>query len=446
MFELTSKGPLKLVSLGIAMILLATGSGCVTYATKTIPAGRLPLDLRGPSKSAQVSLNLAMLRQDPPPEYIIGPRDLLGVYLRGVLPADLTNEPIVHSARLQSNTYYPPLGVTHAPSMGVPIEVYADGTIDLPRADPIEVSGLTLREAAARISSYYEQRNITKPESERALVHLIKSRVTRVLVIREDAAADSPTLKSRQQVAVRRRGSAAVIDLPAFENDILHALVATGGLPGTDAYNTVWILRSQNAEHEALDGAWGQYEAGTETNQVLDGLGSSYIRTAIPLRICPGEPLALAPEDVILHDGDVVYLEPRDHEFFYTGGLLPAGATPLPRDHDVDILEAIALANGGVGAPAVGGSGVQNLIRAGAGPGNILIPPTRVIVVRKLADGQQVRIRADLERALHDPKERMIVQPDDLIMLQFKPGEIAGNTVFNWFGWGMNFVPTSLIR
>jgi hypothetical protein len=42
---------------------------------------------------------------------------------------------------------------------------------------------------------------------------------------------------------------------------------------------------------------------------------------------------------VILNEGDVVYL-PRRVEYFYTGGLLRGARIPLPRDEDIDALEA----------------------------------------------------------------------------------------------------------
>src|SRR5262249_39825133 len=154
-------------------------------------------------------------------------------------------------------------------------------------------------------------------------------------------------------------------------------------------------------------------------------------RTAIkiPLRVKPGEPLSFGPQDVILHAGDVVYLESRDREVFYCGGLLPGGEVPLPRDRDIDVMEAIALVNGSIGGP--GGVTGAGTFRTGAGPGNI-IPPTRAVVLRKLPNGQQLAIRSDLSRARYDVKERIIIQPGDFIMLHYKPSEIASNVALNF--------------
>jgi hypothetical protein len=145
----------------------------------------------------------------------------------------------------------------------------------------------------------------------------------------------------------------------------------------------------------------------------------------------------LDPRDILLYDGDVVFLPPR-HDVFYTGGLLAAGQIPLPRDRDLDVVEAISLAGGSVGGP---GGASAAVFRAGAGPGNI-IPPTRVLVLRTLAPGRQVLIRVDLIRALHDPKERIVVKPDDVVMLYYKPHETAGNVMLNFFNFNWVFSPS----
>ncbi len=148
----------------------------------------------------------------------------------------------------------------------------------------------------------------------------------------------------------------------------------------------------------------------------------------IPLWTQNGESPCFSQSDVILEDGDVVYLRARQKDVFFTGGLISGAEIPLPRDYDVDILEAVSIANASVGGP--GGQGGQ-VFRAGAGPGNI-IPPTRAIVLRKVGNGQQVAIRVDLERAVRDPKQRITIQPGDFIMLYYKPGETFFNAAINF--------------
>ena len=95
------------------------------------------------------------------------------------------------------------------------------------------------------------------------------------------------------------------------------------------------------------------------------------------------------------------------------------------------------MAGGSVGGP---GGASAAVFRAGAGPGNI-IPPTRVLVLRKVAPGQQVLIRVDLARTLQDPAERIIVQPDDVVMMYYKPHEITGNVLLNFFNFNLVLSP-----
>jgi hypothetical protein len=117
--------------------------------------------------------------------------------------------------------------------------------------------------------------------------------------------------------------------------------------------------------------------------------------------------------------------------------LITGSEIPLPRDYDIDILEAVSIANASVGGP--GGAGGQ-VFKAGAGVGNI-IPPTRALVLRKMPNGQQVAIRVDLERAMRDAKQRIVIQPGDFIMLYYKPGETFSNAVLNLFNYTFAFTP-----
>ena len=48
----------------------------------------------------------------------------------------------------------------------------------------------------------------------------------------------------------------------------------------------------------------------------------------IPLRLPPGVIADIRPEDVELQSGDIVYIESRETEVFYTGGLVAWGRVP----------------------------------------------------------------------------------------------------------------------
>src|SRR5205814_2825890 len=131
----------------------------------------------------------------------------------------------------------------------------------------------------------------------------------------------------------------------------------------------------------------------------------------IPLRLLPGEGLPLKAEDVILQTGDVVFLEARDYELFYTGGLLPPGEFVLPRDYDLDVVEAVTRVRGSLINGAFGGSNLSGTLIA-TGIGNP--SPTMLTVLRRLPGGRQLPIRVDLGRALRDSRERILVQPGDV--------------------------------
>ncbi len=138
----------------------------------------------------------------------------------------------------------------------------------------------------------------------------------------------------------------------------------------------------------------------------------------IPIRLGPGETADIREEDIILQDGDIVFIESRDTEVFFTGGLLGGGQFTLPRDYDLDILQALSLATSGGrsgSARAVGGVSALN--------NDVSISPSTVIVLRKLPDGGEVPIRVDLYRARTDLSERIVIQPGDYILLQYTPLE-----------------------
>ena len=96
----------------------------------------------------------------------------------------------------------------------------------------------------------------------------------------------------------------------------------------------------------------------------------------------------------------------------------------MPRDYRIDVLKAIAIAGGSAG----GGGG-------GIGRTQSLIPATQVTVLRKCGC-EQIAIDVDLRYALADPSERVIVQPGDLIILEFRKRELVANSIAQVFTFG----------
>ncbi len=139
----------------------------------------------------------------------------------------------------------------------------------------------------------------------------------------------------------------------------------------------------------------------------------------IPIRLGPEERVDIRKEDVILNEGDIIFIESRDTEVFFTGGLLGGGQFTLPRDFDLDILQALAIATsrttGGGASRQIGGVSALN--------NDVTISPSSVIVIRKLPEGGEVPIKIDLYQARSDLSERIIIQPGDYILLQYTPLE-----------------------
>ncbi|WP_417734087.1 polysaccharide biosynthesis/export family protein [Rosistilla oblonga] len=465
MCVLTKNDRTKHVSQGgwwtLTCLLVLASTGCTSFMSPMsgIPVGQLPPEMRGQSRNNLVPVPLSILRQQAPPHYLLDEGDILGIYIEGIMPpkagADQTEAaPPVH---------FPEAGSDLPPSVGYPIPIRDDGTLPLPLVDPIQVRGMTLTQVEAAIrKAYVVDRNILKEGRDRILVSLMRERTYRVIVIREDED-DSLALPgggrggSGSQGSIvggaSRSGSGYTLDLPAYKNDVMHALAQTGGLPGLNAKNEVKILKANRV---------GQLDANGMPMMVMPGmmgadgmlagdcyggcmpqdpcysgcnLNEDYDPTAIriPLRVYPGQMPHLQPADIILEEGDIVIVEARDTEVFYTGGLLPGGQFPIPRDYDLDVVGAMAIAGQGLGSsgPSQGGGGMLGGGFAGASP-------TQLYVMRTTPCGDQFNISVDLNRALNEKSERLMIQPGDTLILRYKPcEELVNFSLVTFFTYGI---------
>ena len=416
----------------LLLIAISTATGCISAGNKGVPVGQVQPHWLAPPKVCKRPIDFTRLRKNPAAEHLAGARDVLGVYVEGIISGEDISS---GESELPKAEYYlqeserNPLAVW--PAVGQPLTVQADGTLRLPLIDPVNVSGLTLQQVADRIQDAYIATGQLNEDKLKSFVQvaLIKPRVHRVLVVREDSAIQAPAIIERNQYVMSKRGDGEVVQLVDQESDLLHALIATGGLPGEDANNEVWILRGA-----AWNEAAGQFDQGISPAEIQCGCAHS----VIPLRYECGAPLPFGPNDIELRDGDVVFVEKRIEAHFYTGGLLNAGKIPLPRDEDIDILEAIALANNGVGGLS-GQIAVGQQGQFSTGPGNVC-PPTRARIIRKVSDCQQVVIDVDLRRAVENAEERILIQPEDFILLHYRRHELMTNIALNFvdFNFALN--------
>jgi len=131
----------------------------------------------------------------------------------------------------------------------------------------------------------------------------------------------------------------------------------------------------------------------------------------IPLRLKPGVVPTLSEEEITLEDGDIVYIESREREVFYTGGLLGGGEFPLPRDYDLDVLGAMAMSGQlyQTGNQQMGGNRGG---MGGMGMGGLQgVPPGIVYILRKTECDGQIAIEVDLKDAYNNPAARPLIQP-----------------------------------
>ncbi|WP_442506966.1 polysaccharide biosynthesis/export family protein [Novipirellula sp. SH528] len=409
-------------------------SGCssLTQPINGVPANRLPPQFFAEPKNDLVPVDISLLSLEPPRDYQLAGGDILGVYIEGVLPFNPPNAPPEPPP-----VNFPDAQSTLPPSIGYPIAVQDDGTLALPLIEPLKVEGLTLEQVREAIRDAYIDSEILRPEKARPIVTIIKERTYDIIVVREDG---NDMLKQNNIGADFIRGtsdrsaSGAMVKLPAYQNDVLHALVETGGLPGLNAKNEVRVLRASLADQRKRAQFLQQFYAQQRAAKLNPcacppELPEDPSILRIPLRVKPGVVPDITAKDIELKNGDIVYIESRETEVFYTGGLLPGGEHSLPRDYDLDILGAMAIAGQGVGSTASRGGG--SAIGVGSVGG---VPPGRVYILRKTRCDGQVAIEVDLAKAINDPRQRPLIQAGDTIILQYKCEEELLN-----FGLGSFF-------
>ena len=528
------------------------------------------------------TIDLSRLQQPRPCEHLVGPGDTLGVFIEGVLGEEDKGPPVIAPATDRQR-----------PKLGYPVVVRRDGMLTLPFLDaPIAVAGRTVPDVEKLVrEAYTGEGGFVKPGGERIFVQLQSPRTTRVLVVRRDRPNQLDQLDATQDTRFTRpaRGTSQLVELRAFENDVLHALVASGGLPGPEAENAVYIMRASrggaklNTPVCSLDEGQphavpslqptpavrpgGEQPARLPQPSPLDAaargpvlpisyetaggpsqgghdlaglLGSSYGRrdiasqraiasagyrggcvdpagcvdpsgcvdgvadsfhparfgmpnaallntprqpavlgghsmflesatngpigghsvftpqaahaaemllhgdpqsmelaqallesphvTRIPLEAPCGAPHAFAPSDVILHDGDVVFIESREREFFYTAGLLGGGKYTLPREESLDVLDALALVDSQRRQlPGRYVGGVSSLSQ------DVTVGASRLVIYRQVAGKQVVPIELDLNRIKKNPSEAIAIRPGDRLFLEYTAWEAIGASFERFF-------------
>ncbi|MEM9643995.1 MAG: polysaccharide biosynthesis/export family protein, partial [Planctomycetota bacterium] len=158
----------------------------------------------------------------------------MGLVVDGVIPFRGPDQPpLLPPVQFAENDLRIP------PAIGVPVAVQPGGLISLPMGGTVNVDGLTLQEAGEVIGEAYQAAEILKDEAATPIVTLINPRQTTVLVVREDTGQNL----AAGQNGGDRQATGGPVSLPAYKNDVLNALMASGGLPGLRAKNEIRIHR-----------------------------------------------------------------------------------------------------------------------------------------------------------------------------------------------------------
>jgi protein involved in polysaccharide export with SLBB domain len=359
-------------------------SGCASWSNPLdlgIPVNRVPQEYLAIPKISYRNIPFTYLGQKDQKIHIVDVEDILGIFIEGIL-SEKGGVPPVRLPDKDSKT----------PSVGYPFLVNDKGEITLPQIPPLNVKGKTIPEVRDIIIKTYVDRGILKQGAEpgtcaaQVLVTLMRPRQIRVQVIRQEPPV-SGGFNSR-------RGTAAVVDLPIYENDVLNAMTLTGGTPGLDAINEIIVQRRND-----------------------DGDNNPPKIFRIPLKLRDTDTIPFKPEDVKLQKNDIIFIMSRDTEVYYTAGLIGQRQYALPRDLDLRVTDAIANAGG----PML--NGLQNtsnltgqIVSSGMGSPS----PSRVTVLRKVQGGGQLPIIVNLNLALADRtgRENIIIMPGDTIVLQ----------------------------
>lgn len=477
------------------LILAALGvcQGCAAFRPlRGVPVSRLSDEYLGETKSGRETIDLTLLTRREPPEYLVDGGDVLGIYIENIFPKVGEIPPV----------YYPPNNDT-APTMGYPVPVREDGSVTLPGVGRISVRGMTVIQIEDLIRQRLLDTQYRQQNSANVTVTLQKRRMYQVMVIRQESIAPT-TIGTSGMGSINlgevKRGTGQIVNLQAYRNDVAHALAQTGGLPGLDAENAIYILRgvgknppqlrengygrygstsrtsenrlairaqspddyrreiplhsenrigfsptepdigrinpllnsgsypgddSRFGESSPLD--WERFQSPPSTaDELIDRYGGATEVIRIPIRLFPGEEIEFGPEDVILHDGDIIFIESRETEIFYTGGLLGGGQYTLPRDYDLDVLGAVSIANGRQQTNSSGGGFGNRIGGISAMNQDISVSASVVVVLRQLPDGGQIPIKVNLYKAMRHPEERILIQPGDFVILQYTPIEAVG--------------------
>lgn len=359
--------------------------------------------------TAQTLVDASAFQAPKKQTYTLDDGDTLGVFVEGV----------VGEARSMPPVHQPEPGSDLPPALGFPTLVLHDGTIRLPIVDPVSVRGLTISQVESLLKKTY--RDGDRPiitDRSRVIVSLIRKRTVNVLVVRGDQSQAQSRFQGGNRSAVSSRsdrsGRIVNLQLPVGDNDLLNAMMQSGGLPGVNARDQLQVFRSVPATGLAA-GSFPRTGRGSSTQR------RSFTQN-VPLRTGASQRSPFPRSNARLNDGDIVSIASKPTEVFYTGGLLGGGEFLIPRDRPLSLTDAIALAGG---------------IPQSRGGGVLPTETPRSLTVLRRSGGGQISQRFDLNGGFSQQASQTQVRAGDYLILDFSPAQRVKNVgigAFNTFG------------
>ncbi len=228
-------------------------------------------------------------------------------------------------------------------------------------------------------------KGILQPGRESVMLTLMQPRQIRILVFRQEVGGFAAGGRGDISSNGVKRGTGHIVNLRAYDNDVVNALANTGGLPGLDAYNGIYIFRGGQSNLELTQSLESlSVGADPRSSRVFQLRPTTFRRDGHPM-----EPMPFEAEDIVLHEGDVVLLEARVEDLVLHRRSVACGERVLPRDYDLDVVEAVVQASGTLVNGAFGGNNFNGLlIQKGIGNPN----PSALTVIRRTPNGGQIPI------------------------------------------------------
>jgi polysaccharide export outer membrane protein len=351
------------VAVGAAtMCVLAPLAGCNTTGYE---AASLPIELQAASAPESTGINL---------ERMVG----AGVGTSQIGPGDLVQITIVSGSSDERAT-------------PIPARVAQDGTVMVPLIGQVPIGGVEPVLAEQRIAAAAVERGIYRQPY--VTLTVTEPAVNRVTVLG----------------AVAKPG---VVELPRGSCDLASAIAGAGGL-SKEASTRIEILhrgtRSFIAENAPSNEAAGGVTLASFNQQSTAGEPDV-------ARIDLAQAGPTAAQNRRLDDRDVVMVMPEEKQVIHVTGLVKnPNQFDLPRDKDIRVLDAIAMA-GGTTSPVA----------------------DKVYVIRQLGNNAQpALIKVSIGKAKRDGSENLRLSKGDLVTVESTVATMTIDTVSKFFRVGL---------